>query len=1082
MTRKLAVTLVMVLAVVALPRPNAAFALSGDGRLSQARALFDKGDIGAASDMLEKITPSLERKEEIFNARVLMGMIQLARGAKRLALDEFAKAAMAAPGKVPAARDYPPRVIHMFRQARAGAVGSALIRTNPPEAQVYVDREYKGLTPVRLDNLAVGRHSVKITRAGYRFEERKIDIAPAEVAAYHLSLTEDDGQPPVIIHKPVASARVGGALRVRAKVDDNTGVSEVILYHRKTGGPDYTTSPMFQVSRGVFEGSAPRLYAEGAQYYIKAIDISGNISTDASRAAPHNVSVTEVDTQPPLLSHTPVARCSDETRLTLIAKAIDNEKIMGVTLFVKRGGEKKYQALEMKNTRAGVYEAVVPEIFMSPGELDYYINAADITGNVQSSGWAGAPHVLTIFNVTPFYEGVVATREDKKGRELIVTSSSAGGPFEKDQTLAVVRATEKIMDPETGVVIAVTQRLVGKIKITVPGDVFSRGKIVKEYGKLSIRRGDLVRSAPGAPSGLRVVSSGASGDLTVMWNQSPEPEVSGYLLFRAVSADGPFEELGRRISGRESVKYVDKSSRKNRLAPGQTYFYKLKAYNDDKHLSVFSAPARVTLRIGPAPVENLEAVSGLIRKVKLVWRRSADDKSVVGYKVYRSDSMLGVYTQIADLQDPGATSYTDRNNPPAHEVSDGVRYWYKLASYDMDNRLGVFTDPVSAVTRGKPSPPEKLTLIASSVRSIAFGWSLHPDPDVVKYRIYRSGSKNGDFKLVEEISGRAVVEYTDTGESNLSDGKTYFYYVTAVNRGGAESDRSSIISGYTLGPPTAPGSLRLTSGMARSVRIEWEPVADQDVTSYSVYRGESPDALRRIARLNGRDVAKYVDNGEWERRLEGRKEYYYTVRSVNTVGVESRAGEILSAMPKNGPAPPVGFSATQGLKGRTTLTWSPNKEPDIEGYRVLRATPDSREFRVIALVKDEIYEDLFLDHGATYYYRIQAVDHDGLIGDRSETIAVSTRRIPTAPTGLGASAGMSSVTLSWRERRGIDIDHYVIYMVDEAGRKKVGQSVKPYYIVEYLEPGVSYTFTVTAVDSLGLESAPSPASRVTTLK
>jgi len=1081
MRRKVAATLVMVITAVIPLRQHIAVAFDGDQRLRQAGALLDKSDVGAASDMLEEIIPSLERKDDIFNARVLMGMVHLARGAKRLAREEFVKAAMAAPEKIPAAKDYPPRVLHMLAQARAGAVGSVFIRTSPPEAQVHIDREYKGLTPLRLDNLAVGRHSVRITRAGYRFEERGIDIAPAEVAAYYLALAEDDGQPPVIIHKPVVSARSGGSLRVKAEVNDNTGVSEVILYSRKTGDPEYTASPMFQISRGVYEGSAPRLYPEGAQYYIQATDISGAISTDGSWATPHNVLVTEVDTSPPRLSHTPMARCSDETRLTLVAKAIDNVNIKGVTLFVKRGDDKNYHALEMKKTREGVYEAVVPEIFMSPGELDYYINAADTTGNVQSSGWAGAPHILTIFNVTPFHEGAVAARKDKRSKELFITSSGAGARFEEGQTLDVARAMEKIKDPETGVVVGVTQTLVGKIKITAPGDVFSRAKIVKQYGKLSIQRGDLVRSVPGAPSGLRGVS-GAPGRITVMWDQSPEPEVGGYLLFRAVSADGPFEEVGRRISGRASVKHVDKGSRKNKLAPGQTYFYKLKAYNRDKHLSAFSAPARITLRTGPASVENLGAVSGLIRRIKLAWRRSADNKGVVGYRVYRADSMLGVYSQIADLQNPGATSYTDRHNPPAHEVSDGKRYWYKLASYDMDNRLGMFTDPVSAVTRGKPAAPEKLRLIASSVRSIAVGWRLHPDPDVVKYRLYRSESENGDFKLVKEISGRAVVEYTDTGEDNLSDGKTYFYYVTAVNRGGAESDRSSIVSGYTLGPPMGPGSLQLTSGLARSVRIEWEPVAEQDVTGYSVYRGESPEGLKRIIKLNGRDVAKYIDNGEWEYRLEGKKEYYYTVRSVNTVGVESPPGKIASAMPKHGPAPPTGFSATQGLKGRTTLTWNPNREPDIESYRLLRATPDSGEFRVIAMVKGEIYEDLFLEHGTTYYYRVEAVDHDGLIGDRSETIAVNTRRVPPAPTGVEASAGMSSVTLSWREIGGIDIDHYVIYQVDGADRKKAGRSVKPYYIIENLEPGVSYTFVVTAVDKLGLESAPSQASQVTTLK
>ncbi|WP_458012396.1 L,D-transpeptidase family protein, partial [Candidatus Solincola sp.] len=79
-------------------------------------------------------------------------------------------------------------------------------------------------------------------------------------------------------------------------------------------------------------------------------------------------------------------------------------------------------------------------------------------------------------------------------------------------------------------------------------------------------------------------------------------------------------------------------------------------------------------------------------------------------------------------------------------------------------------------------------------QKVDLGWSESPSPGIASYRVYRSESPGGPFRLVGVRSTDAFVNYLGYVDTGLTDGVTYYYRVTAVNRQGRESEPTPVLS------------------------------------------------------------------------------------------------------------------------------------------------------------------------------------------------------------------------------------------------------------------------------------------------
>ena len=119
-----------------------------------------------------------------------------------------------------------------------------------------------------------------------------------------------------------------------------------------------------------------------------------------------------------------------------------------------------------------------------------------------------------------------------------------------------------------------------------------------------------------------------------------------------------------------------------------------------------------------------------------------------------------------------------------------------------------------------------------------------------------------------------------------------------------------------------------------------------------------------------------------------------------------------------------------------------------------------------------------LDNGTTYVFEVWASNEVG-DSDRSRSNpVVPSDRVPGSPTGVTATAGDASARVAWdaADDRGREITSYVV-TAQPGGltQETAGRSTEMDF--SGLTNGTDYTFTVRAVNDLGVQSDASPPSR-----
>lgn len=102
--------------------------------------------------------------------------------------------------------------------------------------------------------------------------------------------------------------------------------------------------------------------------------------------------------------------------------------------------------------------------------------------------------------------------------------------------------------------------------------------------------------APAAPTGLTATANAVSIQLD--WTASSAADVSGYHIFRAESAGGPYNTIARNVS---VTSFVD-----NTALPGVTYYYAVKAVDQSLNRSAYSNQVSEAATADPALVAHLQ--------------------------------------------------------------------------------------------------------------------------------------------------------------------------------------------------------------------------------------------------------------------------------------------------------------------------------------------------------------------------------------------------------------------------------------------------------------------------------------------
>jgi fibronectin type 3 domain-containing protein len=482
-------------------------------------------------------------------------------------------------------------------------------------------------------------------------------------------------------------------------------------------------------------------------------------------------------------------------------------------------------------------------------------------------------------------------------------------------------------------------------------------------------------TVPSAPTNLDTFVGDGFANIT--WDA---PSIDGgypidnYTIYRG---DSPGTETLLTTVGNQG--YFNDTS----IVNGETYYYRVSAVNvvEESPLSeeVSAKPATT-----PEAPTDLQADSCGFQ-VNLSWNPPSFDggSPITGYNVYRgetSDWMLLLATAI--------------DQPYFNDtwVVKGNEYFYKVTAVN-DMGESPMSSAVSAISATVPSQPENLQAeVGDSL--VELSWNPPSDSGgstITNYTIYRGTSQGGESFLI------AIGDELYYMDSDLTNGQTYYYKVSAIN-GVGEGPRSNEAEAKPMAVPSAPEDFLASVGDS-IVNLSWSYPSDDGgstVTNFTVYRGNSSSSLLPLVTLG--NFTEYSDtsvvNGET---------YYYQVAAVNTVGIGSRSDSIF-ATPSSPlipmiPSQPQNPQADAG-NGFINISWEAPLDDGgspIAGYVIYRGNSTSSLHYLDQVGPSTTsFNDTSVQNEHQYYYRISAVNE---VGEGNSSLAVSGTPFDSASDG-----------------------------------------------------------------------------------
>ena len=439
---------------------------------------------------------------------------------------------------------------------------------------------------------------------------------------------------------------------------------------------------------------------------------------------------------------------------------------------------------------------------------------------------------------------------------------------------------------------------------------------------------------------ISYAQSRADGSIKLKW--SSLDNVDCYEIWRDTKDAYDYEKIDE-VS--DATSYIDKN-----VETGKQYYYLIRPVFNDGTTGEFSSSFS-GVALGQVKLTGAVAVSG--KEITLNWKKVSKAE---GYLIYRKDSSDSKFYQVGKVTSGKTLTYTDT-------VTSGKKtYTYKVQAYNTSNGkqgVGAFSKTKSAKTLAKPKIKYA---VSNGSRQIEVNWGAVSG--AYGYRIKRSTSKNGTYKVVATVKGKNKTTYQD---KKLAAGKTYYYKVETINKVNGKkgySGDSAAVSAKTL-KKTSIKAAQATG--STSVKLEWKAV--DGASGYQIYRSTSKSkGYKKIGQVKGKNKKVYEDKS-----LEAGKTYYYQVRAYKSNSAKTGVASFSKAQ-KVWTLKPVELSQiTSDSKNQVLLGWK--EVSKAEGYAIYRSSKSDSEFQKIAEItsgKTLTYTDENVTSGNTYYYKIAA--------------------------------------------------------------------------------------------------------------
>ncbi|MEW6571053.1 MAG: CARDB domain-containing protein [Nitrospirota bacterium] len=583
-------------------------------------------------------------------------------------------------------------------------------------------------------------------------------------------------------------------------------------------------------------------------------------------------------------------------------------------------------------------------------------------------------------------------------------------------------------------------------------------------------------ASPNAPADLKAIVNGK--DVTLAWTANTEADLNGYNMYRI---SGSTKTKINSLVIKETT-YSDSN-----LSDG-SYVYEVTAVDHYDNESKPSNSASVKIY---APL-LMQPYTPTGDKVITIHGNKAEINSIVEVYVDNGSGPVAQGTTNTDILGNFAFDAT---------LSLGEN---KVTAKAIDGAGNTSRSSEMVVVLYNEAPLAPAGLI-SSVQdyNVGLSWNSNTESDLSGYNIYRNGVRVNEpsFITAGSVSASSFYYYNPASYAFDSNPSTSWLSNCSygifnpvwlqINLSSAELINHLAINWMNESNAGKDYEIQVWSGHAWITQVfvtanttkdntfDFKPsyrtdririhITDTTKTSYCKQVGISEI---KIMKDNLIAEALYQDNN----LLDGA--YNYQVTAVDYYGFESAPSEEVKAMVGDliPPSAPSDLTAAASASD-VILTWSPNIEPDLMGYNLYRRADQGWIKINETLITINTYTHENLKNG-TYTYVVTAVDKAGnesfMSNEVFATISVLLLQSPInlAITPVAEGGGLIA---SWEYDGTGQVAGYNIYRADTSGgpytKINICLATDTKYTDEGLANGTTYYYVVTAVDSLGNESA-----------
>ncbi len=360
--------------------------------------------------------------------------------------------------------------------------------------------------------------------------------------------------------------------------------------------------------------------------------------------------------------------------------------------------------------------------------------------------------------------------------------------------------------------------------------------------------------------------------------------------------------------------------------------------------------------------------------------------------------------------------------------------------------IGLFTFCATSFSDGGelenivPNAPECVS-VNNSATGVSVVWS--GIENTAGYKIYRSEG-GGEFSLIADVKGYALNTFTD---KTTVSGKSYNYCVSSYNAYN-ESGKSEECEVLYLKQPTLT-SVKNTYG---GITLKWEK--SPEAQGYSVYK-KTGSVHKKIATLKGDGICTFTD-----KNVKDGEKYTYRIFAFKDV-YQSSANKKTSSDFVSAPK----LKSVSNHNGCVKISWGVQLNAD--GYLIYRKTDNSTWTQIAAVDKFVSYfKDDNVKNAVNYTYTVKAKSGKAISGYDLNGLKI---QYLMAPSLASCTNSRDNIVLKWSGVQGAR--SYIVYRKNQASQwENIAETTSSAYTDKNTKNGISYTYTVRAVNAEGVKS------------